>query len=44
MSKAIVYSEPKSYFNADMKKAEREWEAKQKTAAKKEKTPKKGNK
>lgn len=34
MAKEIVYTEPKSYFNADMRKAEREWEAKQKAAQK----------
>ena len=40
--KNVTYKEPKSYFNADMKKAAREWEAQQKAAAKKEKAPKKG--
>ena len=42
MPKEISYSEPKSYFNADMKKAEKEWEAKQKAAQKKGDTKKKG--
>ena len=41
MAKEVTYSEPKSYFNADMKKAEKAWEAKQK-AAQKEKSNKKG--
>lgn len=39
MSKEITYTEPASYFNADMKKAAKAWEDKQK-AAKKEVSPK----
>lgn len=39
----ITYTEPSSYFNADMKKAAKEWEAKQK-ASQKEKAPKKDKK
>lgn len=29
-TKKVSYSEPRSYFNADMKKAERAWEKEQK--------------
>lgn len=32
--KKVVYTEPSSYFNADMKKAAREWEKEQKAKAK----------
>lgn len=39
--KKIVYAEPKSYFNADMKKAANKWEAEHKAAAKKASSPKK---
>lgn len=34
MAKKIVYTEPKSYFNADMLKAAKEWDKKKKEEAK----------
>ena len=40
--KKITYAEPKSYFNADMKKAASKWEAEQKATTKKAASPKKG--
>lgn len=42
MAKEITYSEPKSYFNADMKKAEKKWEAEQKAKAAQNAPKKKG--
>lgn len=41
MAKKIVYTEPKSYFNADMLKAAKEWEKKQKENDKSSKGKKK---
>ena len=41
----ITYSEPASYFNADMKKAAKEWDSKHKAENKKKTaTTKKGKK
>jgi len=35
MEKKVKYVEPKSYFNADMMKAAKEWDKKNKESAKK---------
>ena len=45
MAKKITYVEPASYFNADMKKAAREWDKAHKAETQKTaQTPKKGKK
>ena len=40
--KKVIYKEPASYFNADMKKVVKEWEQEQKAKAKAETPKKKG--
>lgn len=40
--KKVTYVEPSNYFNADMKKAAREWEKEQKAKAKANAPKKKG--
>lgn len=42
MAKEITYAEPKSYFNADMKAAEKKWEQEQKAKTDKSAPKKKG--